>query len=289
MAVTKAISHRTGVCFKAQHARAVFETAPNVGFFEVHAENYMGAGGPPHAQLTALRADYPVSVHGVGLSIGGDGSLDEDHLARLKVVVDRYEPALVSEHLAWSTHADGYLNDLLAVPYTDEILATVVDHIDHAQETLGRRILLENPATYIRFHESTLDEVDFIAEVQRRSGCGLLLDVNNVEVSAVNHGLDAEDYLRRFPIGAVEEVHLAGYDEAVDGQGRRFLIDAHSRAPAPGVMALYAGLIRRAGPIPTLLEWDADVPDWRTLIAEAARIQDIVSAAHPEAAKRHVA
>ena len=289
MADTRAMSRRTGVCFKPQHTRAVFETTPDVGFFEVHAENYMGAGGPPHAQLAALRADYPLSVHGVGLSIGGAGPLDENHLARLKAVVDRYEPVLVSEHLAWSTHAEGYLNDLLAVPYTDEVLATVVRHIDHVQETLGRRILLENPATYIRFRESTWDEVDFIAEVQRRSGCGLLLDVNNVEVSSVNHGWDAKGYLHRFPVDAVEEVHLSGYDETVDGQGRRFLIDAHSRAPAPGVLALYAGLIRRIGPVPTLLEWDTDVPDWDTLVAEASRIQDIIVAAFPGTENRHVA
>lgn len=289
MADTRAMSRRTGVCFKSQHTRAVFETTPDVGFFEVHAENYMGAGGPPHAQLAALRADYPLSVHGVGLSIGGAGPLDENHLARLKAVVDRYEPVLVSEHLAWSTHAEGYLNDLLAVPYTDEVLATVVRHIDHVQETLGRRILLENPATYLRFRESTWDEVDFIAEVQRRSGCGLLLDVNNVEVSSVNHSWDAKGYLHRFPVDAVEEVHLSGYDETVDGQGRRFLIDAHSRAPAPGVLALYAGLIRRIGPVPTLLEWDTDVPDWDTLVAEASRIQDIIVAAFPGTENRHVA
>jgi len=289
LADTRAMSRRIGVCFKPQHTRAVFETAPDIGFFEVHAENYMGAGGPPHAQLAALRADYPLSVHGVGLSIGGAGALDGDHLARLKAVVDRYEPVLVSEHLAWSTHAEGYLNDLLAVPYTDEVLSTVVRHIDHVQEALGRRILLENPATYIRFRESTWDEVDFIAEVQRRSGCGLLLDVNNVEVSSVNHGWDAKSYLHRFPVDAVEEVHLAGYDETADGQGRRFLIDAHSRAPAPGVLALYAGLIRRIGPVPTLLEWDTDVPDWDTLVAEASRIQDIIVAAFPGTENRHVA
>ncbi len=280
---------RAGAGFKPQHLSAILETASDAGFFEVHAENYMGAGGPPHARLERLRADYPLSVHGVGLSIGGAGPLDEGHLARLKTVVDRYEPVLVSEHLAWSTHQSGYLNDLLALPYTPEILGIVADHIDRMQAVLGREILLENPSTYIEFAESTWDEVDFIREVRRRSGCGLLLDVNNVMVSAVNHGWDAADYIDRFPLEHVRQVHLAGHAPAVDEDGRTFLIDAHDREVSRDVMTLFETAIARTGPVPSMIEWDNDVPNWPDMMVEVEKISSVLRAAWPEVEINNVA
>lgn len=192
--------------------------------------------------LERLRADYPLSVHGVGLSIGGALPLDAAHLQRLQTVVDRYQPALVSEHLAWSTHQSGFLNDLLAMPYSNETLGIAARHIDQVQTALGRVIALENPSTYVTFSNSRWDEVDFIAELQRRTGCGLLLDVNNVYVSAVNHGWDAVDYIARFPLAHVREIHLAGHAPAADAGGG-FLIDAHDRAVADDVMSLFAAVI----------------------------------------------
>lgn len=271
--VTSGIKADTaGAGFKPRHGAEIFADLPDVGFFEVHAENYMGAGGPPHAQLERLAADYAMSVHGVGLSIGGAGDLDTAHLVRLKRVLDRYQPALFSEHLAWSTHQAGYFNDLLALPYTTETLNIVAAHIDQVQSFVGRRMALENPATYIRFSESTWDEVDFLAELQRRTGCVLLLDVNNVYVSAVNHGRDAADYIARFPMQHVEEIHLAGHAETQDDDGKRLLIDAHDSAVSYPVLALYQRIIARCGHIPTLIEWDNDVPAWSVLRREIEKI-----------------
>ncbi len=267
---------RAGAGFKPQHLAAIIESRAKAGFFEVHAENYMGAGGPPHARLERLREDYPLSVHGVGLSIGGAGPLDEDHLQRLKAVVDRYEPALVSEHLAWSTHQMGFMNDLLALPYSAETLMGVGDHVDRVQNVLGRRILLENPSTYVTFEDNTFDEVDFIREVQRRTGCGLLLDVNNVVVSCTNHGWDPADYIARFPLHEVEEIHLAGHDVRDDENGRPLLIDTHDRAVADQVMDLFRDAVRLTGPVPSLIEWDTDVPDWTALMAEIEKISSVL-------------
>ena len=282
-------AYRAGAGFKARHFGAIMEARPCAGFFEVHAENYMGAGGPPHAQLEKLRADYPLSVHGVGLSIGGAIALDRVHLDRLKSVVERYQPALVSEHLAWSTHRSGFLNDLLALPYTDETLATVADHIDQVQTHLGCEIALENPSTYVTFAESSWDEADFIAEVQRRSGCGLLLDVNNAYVSAVNHGGDASDYLARFPLQHVREIHLAGHAVATDDAGQTFLIDAHDRAVGNAVMALFAEVLARTGPLPTLVEWDNDLPEWPVMMGEIEKISRALRALPNKAEISHVA
>ena len=273
------IPARAGVGLKAQHYAEILGTQPDVGFFEVHAENYMGAGGPPHRYLTAIRERYPVSLHGVGLSIGADRPLDRDHLARLKALIARYQPGLFSEHLAWSTHDSGFLNDLLPVPYTDEALARVAAHVDQVQDTLGQRMLLENPTTYLAFAESTWDEVDFIAEIARRTGCHLLLDVNNVHISATNQGYDASGYLARFPLAHVREVHLAGFTPQLDEAGRPLLIDTHDRPVDAGVWALYGEVIRRTGPLPTLIEWDADVPEWRDLHAEAQRAEAMMAEA----------
>lgn len=264
---------RAGVGLKAEHYRHIIETLPDIGFFEVHAENYMGAGGPPHRYLAAIRERYPLSLHGVGLSIGADRPLDKDHLRRLKTLIDRYKPSLFSEHLAWSTHDAGFLNDLLPVPYTAETLGRVADHIDEVQEALRRQMLLENPSTYLAFSESTYSEVDFIAEVVRRTGCGLLLDVNNVHVSCTNQLWNALDYVNSFPLAHVREIHLAGHATEADDDDRPLLIDTHDRRVDDLVWDLYSHVVSRAGPLPTLIEWDTDLPDWPVLAAEAARAE----------------
>ena len=266
-----------GVGFKPEHFAAIRQSgAPGLGFFEVHAENYMGAGGLPHAQLTALRADHALSVHGVGLSIGGARGLDPTHLQRLRNLCDRYEPESFSEHLAWSSHGADYLNDLLPLPYTDETLAIVCDHVDQVQEALGRRMLLENPATYLLFAQSTIPETEFLAEVARRTGCGLLLDVNNVFVSCTNHRSDPRRWLAGFPLHLAAEIHLGGHSGESLPSGP-LLIDSHSAPVADPVWALYAEVIARAGPLPTLVEWDNDLPDWPVLAAEAARAGAILA------------
>ena len=264
-----------GVGFKPDHFAAIQQECGPVGFLEVHAENYMGAGGLPHAQLSALRADFALSLHGVGLSIGGPGRLDANHLARLKSLCARYEPASFSEHLAWSSHGAEYLNDLLPLPYTDETLVLVCDHVDEVQAVLGRRMLLENPSTYVLFEQSTIPEVEFLRTVAARTGCGLLLDVNNVFVSCTNHRIDPRAWLAAFPLDIVGEIHLGGHAEEELPSGP-LLIDAHGTPVADPVWALYAEVIAKTGPIPTLVEWDNDVPDWPILRAEAALAQAIL-------------
>ena len=268
-----------GVGFKPEHFPDINAGRQPVGFFEIHAENYMGSGGPPHARLGRLREDYALSVHGVGLSIGSMQPLDKAHLARVKAVCDRYEPESFSEHLAWSTHDTVFLNDLLPLPYTQETLDRVCDHVDEVQSTLGRQMLLENPATYLLFSESTIEETAFLAQVVRRTGCGLLLDVNNVFVAATNHGLDAWDYMARFPVDAVAEIHLSGHSETTDDVGAPLLIDSHDTPVKEPVWALYAELIDRIGPVASLVEWDNDVPSWRVLRAEAEAAGAILSRA----------
>ena len=276
---------RAGVGFKLEHFRDILAAAQPIGFFEVHAENYMGAGGPPHAQLGALRERYALSVHGVGLSIGSMQPLDSDHLARLKVLCNRYKPESFSEHLAWSSHDGVYFNDLLPLPYTRQTLMRVAEHIDEVQTTLGRTMLLENPSNYIGIAESTIPEVDFLTEVAKRTGCGLLLDVNNVFVSAKNQGTDPLLYLEAFPLDRVREVHLGGHNEELDDAGGPLLIDTHASSVADAVWTLYAYLIARTGPIPTLIEWDNNLPDWPTLRAQAIAAQNILAdAAHSSAA-----
>ena len=262
-----------GIGFKPQHFEAIIAGEQPVGFVEIHAENYMGAGGPPHAQLRALRERFALSVHGVALSIGSAQPLDREHLLRLKALCERYEPESFSEHLAWSSHGDVYLNDLLPLPYTQETLDRVVSHIDETQDCLGRQMLLENPSTYVRFADSDIPEPDFIAEIAHRSGCGLLLDVNNVFVSARNHDLEPLRYLAAFPLAQVREIHLGGHDEQADETGAPLLIDAHGTPVAEPVWTLYGHALARTGPLPTLIEWDNDVPAWPVLAAEARRAE----------------
>ncbi len=273
-----ALSARAGVGLKPTHYRTILENEPSVGFFEVHAENYMGAGGPPHRWLTAIRERYPLSLHGVGLSIGGAEPLDREHLSRLRRLIDRYQPALFSEHLAWSTHATAFFNDLLPLPYTAETLRRVANHIDETQQALGRPMLLENPSTYVAFASATYSETDFIAEVARRTGCGLLLDVNNVHVASTNQGWDPIAYIDAFPLARVEEIHLAGFAQDLDDKQRPLLIDAHDRQVDAIVWGLYEHAIARLGPTPTLIEWDADVPAWADLNREAGRAERVMAA-----------
>lgn len=273
---------RAGCGFKPEHFEAILAERPDVGFFEIHAENYMGDGGPPHRRLEALRALYPLSLHGVGLSLGGPRPLDPAHLARLAHLRRRYEPGLFSEHLAWSSHDSGFLDDLLPLPYTAQTLRRVCDHIDQTQAAVGA-LLLENPSTYVRFADSDIPEAEFLAQIVRRTGCGLLLDVNNVAVQAGNHGFDPIAYLDAFPLAAVEEIHLAGYSDARDDSGAEFHIDAHDSPVRPGVWALYRLVVSRIGPKPTLIEWDNDVPDWPTLHAEVRRADAEAHRATPRA------
>ncbi|HYA74246.1 MAG TPA: DUF692 domain-containing protein [Roseiarcus sp.] len=270
------IAGQAGTSFKPEHLSAILADGTPKGFFEVHAENYMGAGGPPHRALETIRQGNAVSLHGVCMSIGGPQPLDKSHLARFKALVERYEPALVSEHLAWSTHETTYFNDLLPLPYTEETLARVCGHIDEAQEAIGRPMLLENPSTYLTFRESTMSETDFIRAVAQRAGCGLLLDVNNVFVSATNHGFSALDYLADFPLALVGEIHLAGHAEQADDEGDLLLIDSHDRPVTDAVWKLFETVIGRCGPTPTLIEWDSSIPDWPILKAEAAAAQAIL-------------
>ena len=268
-----------GVGYKAQHFEAITTDPGPVEWIEVHAENYMGDGGRPLAQLQHLSERFAISIHGVGLSIGGEGPLDPDHLARLKRLIDWIKPASFSEHLAWSTHGAQFLNDLLPLPYTAKTLTQICAHIDQVQDLLGRRMLLENPSTYLAFSETQMAEVDFLAEIADRTGCGLLFDVNNVFVSATNQKTDPISYIDAFPLEAVGEIHLGGHDEDEDEQGETLLIDSHGREVVDPVWALYAHTIERGGAKPTMIEWDTDVPDWPILRAEADRAAQAMTAA----------
>lgn len=258
-----------GIGLKSAHIREILDTAPDLGFFEIHAENYLVDGGPSHHYLARIRERYPLSIHGVGLSIGADAPLDTTHLHALAVLLDRYAPQSFSEHLAWSTHGDVFLNDLLPLSYTAATLQRVCDHIDQVQTRLQRRMLLENPATYVQFAASTMPEAGFIHEVVRRTGCGLLLDVNNVFVSSVNHQFDARAYLQALPLHAVGEIHLAGFATTQDSLGDALLIDSHGSPVAQAVWDLYAYTLGLTGPVATLVERDNDVPALPLLLAEA--------------------
>ncbi len=267
------LPRRAGLGLKHEHFVEVLETSPDVGFFEVHAENYMVAGGPFHHYLGLIRAQYPLSLHGVGLSIGGEGPLNREHLARLATLIDRYQPHSFSEHLAWSSHGPVFLNDLLPLAYDSATLQRVCEHVDQVQSTLKRPMLLENPSTYLQFQRSTLDETDFISEVIRRTGCGLLLDVNNVYVSCINHQRDPLSYLDALPLHAVGEIHLAGFAEDTDSLGDRLLIDDHGAPIDNAVWQLYEKVLAHVGPVPTLIERDNQVPAFNVLLAEAQQAE----------------
>jgi hypothetical protein len=270
---------RAGVGFKPCHFDALQADVAPPGFIEVHAENYMGAGGTPHAQLTTLRERLPVSLHGVGLSIGGEDPPDPAHLDRLLKLIARYRPAVFSEHLAWSTHDGRFFNDLLPLRYDTRTLVRACAHIDQVQDRLGVRMLLENPATYLELEGGTYDEPDFLAAIVRRTGCGLLLDVNNIHVSCHNNGRDPLAYLAALPLRAVREIHLAGHAEERDAGGDLLLIDNHGSPVADAVWALYTHTLTMTGPVATLIEWDNHVPDYATLREEARRAEAILGEA----------
>ncbi|MFK3645297.1 MNIO family bufferin maturase [Pseudomonas protegens] len=267
---------RAGLGLKTEHFKHVLEEQPDIGFFEVHAENYMVAGGPFHHYLGLIRERYPLSLHGVGLSIGGEGPLDLAHLERLAGLIERYQPQSFSEHLAWSSHGPVFLNDLLPLAYDGPTLRRVCEHIDQVQNQLGRTMLLENPATYLQFQRSTLDETDFIREVVQRSGCGLLLDVNNLYVSCINHQRDPLAYLQALPLQAVGEIHLAGFAEDRDSLGDRLLIDDHGAPVDAAVWALYQEVLGLIGPMATLIERDNHLPAFATLMAEASQAEALL-------------
>ena len=272
---------RAGFGLRAPHVTEVLATRPPVAWLEVHPENYMG-GGPAVRTLERLREDYPLSLHGVGLSLGSADGVDRRHLDRLRHLVERLEPALVSEHVSWSVAGGHYLNHLLPLPLTDESLALLVRHVGEAQERLGRQILVENPSSYLRFDESPIPEPEFLAEVARRTGCGLLCDVNNIYVTTHNFGLDPIAYLDALPPSAIGEIHLAGHARN-DADGRTILIDDHGSPVAAPVWELYAHALRRFGRVPTLVEWDTGIPALAVLLAEARTADRLLEATRVEA------
>jgi uncharacterized protein len=266
-----------GVGLRFQHHREVLEAKPPIAWLEVHTENYLGGGPSPHT-LDRVREHYPLSLHGVGLSLGSACGLDRQHLDRVGAAVRRFAPGLVSEHLSWSATGALFLPDLLPLPMTQEALRVVCRNVDQMQDALGRTILLENPSSYIQFTHSTIPEWEFLAEVARRTGCGLLCDVNNVYVSSCNHGWDARQYIRRLPLGRVGEIHLAGHSTRQLASGSTLRVDDHGSAVCPEVWELYALAIGRFGAVPTLIEWDNDVPALDVLIAQACKADEIAEA-----------
>ena len=265
---------RAGIGLRTPHFEALAALRPPLSFIEVHSENYFADGGPALAWLERFRADYAVSLHGVGMSLGSADSLDRGHLARLARLAGRLEPALVSEHLCWSSVGGVHLGELLPLPCTEEALAHVCDRVSAVQEALGRRILVENVSAYVRFAASTIPEGEFVAEVARRTGCGVLLDLNNAWVNAVNHDTDVRAFLEAIDPASVGEIHLAGYEATPDG-----LVDTHGAPVCAEVWALYEETIGRLGPVPTLVEWDTDIPALETLLAEAGRADAILARA----------
>lgn len=277
------IPARAGIGLRADHYDTVLETLPPVGWLEVHSENYFGAGGKPLDYLERIRAHYALSLHGVGLSIGSTDPLNQRHLAQLKGLIQRFEPTLVSEHLSWSSVGGRYLNDLLPLPYTEDALDHFSKRVVQVQDALGRQILIENPSSYLQYAASAIPEWEFLTVLAERSGCGVLLDVNNIYVSACNHGFDASAYLRTIPRHLVREIHLAGFT-VNRFAGSEILIDTHSRPVDPAVWVLYRQAVARFGAIPALVEWDTDLPELAVLVAEAEYADAILEECHVQAA-----
>ena len=275
----KLIPARAGIGLRSAHYREVVATKPTIAFFEAHSENYFGSGGAPHEYLTAIRAEYPLSFHGVGLSLGSTDPLNDKHLRRLNELIDCYQPGLVSEHLSWSSHGGTYFNDLLPLPYTAEALSHIVNRVRQVQDRLNRQILVENVSSYLEYTHSTVPEWEFVAQVAEQSGCGILLDVNNVYVNSVNHNFDPEAFLSGIPCAAVQEIHLAGHtvNEFEDGS---ILIDSHDQLVCDQVWRLYRQAVRRFGPQPTLIEWDTNLPELPVLIDQANIAQAIMEETH---------
>lgn len=277
------IPANAGIGLRFQYHQAVLDTHPDVAWMEVHTENYMG-GGVPLRYLDAIRRDVPISLHGVGLSLGSADGLDQAHLERVRQVAGRIEPGLMSEHIAWSVVGGTYLADLLPLPMTEEALAVVCRHVDQMQTYLKRRILVENPSTYVTFDHSTISEWEFIAAVAERSGCGILCDVNNIYVSAHNHGWDASTYLAALPPAVIGEIHLAGHSIRTLADGSTLRIDDHGSRVIPEVWALYHEALVRFGPVPTLIEWDNNVPPLDVLLQEAKYAEALIVGAKSEVA-----
>jgi uncharacterized protein (UPF0276 family) len=275
-AVAPNLPVRAGLGLKPQHFEEVLATRPELGFFEVHAENYMVAGGPFHHFLGRIREHYALSLHGVGLSIGAEAGLDSEHIARLAVLIERYQPQSFSEHLAWSSHAGAFFNDLLPVPYNEQTLARVCAHVDQVQSALRRRILIENPSTYVEFDATTLSEAEFLSAVVQRTGCGLLLDVNNAYLSCVNHQRDPYQLIDAMPLSEVGEIHLAGFAVDHDAAGAPLLIDSHGTDVHEQVWQLYAHALERIGPVATLIERDNNIPTFTVLMQEAQQAQALL-------------
>ena len=267
---------RAGLCLKPQHYEVILREQPDVGWFEVHAENYLGAGGAPLHYLEKIRQNYPLSIHGVGLSIGSENGLDANHLDRVAHLVDRFQPESFSEHLAWSTHDNQFLSDLLPVPYNRQTEDTVCNHIDQVQTRIGQRMLLENPSNYLSLADSSLPESEFITNVIKRTGCGLLLDVNNVYVSAHNCDYSAAQYIDKLPLQSVGEIHLAGHSIDTTVEAEPLLIDAHDREVCDAVWKLFAHTISLTGAVPSLIEWDTEVPEWDIFVSELNRADEIL-------------
>jgi uncharacterized protein len=272
---TAGVPAAAGIGLRFQHHQEVLETQPAIAWLEVHTENYLG-GGPSARTLDAVRRNYPLSLHGVGLSLGSVGALDLEHLLRVREAVRRFEPGLVSEHLSWSIVTGNYLPDLLPLPMTEEALNVVSRHVEQAQSVLGRRLLVENPSTYVQFAHSTIPEWEFLACLAQRTGCGILCDVNNIFVSATNHGWDMDTYLRGLPEGAIGEVHLAGHATRQLQGGGTLLIDDHASTVAPEVWRLYAQAMQLYGPVPTLVEWDNNIPSLEVLLSQARKASELL-------------
>lgn len=273
------IPARAGVGLRFPHHEAVIERRPAVAWFEVHTENYMG-GGAPLRCLEAIRRDYPLSLHGVGLSLGRLDGLDTEHLDRIARLAARIEPGLVSEHLSWSVSDGNYLGDLLPLPLTEEALDVVCDNVDRFQQALGRQILIENPSSYLRYRHSTIAESEFLVAVARRTGCGILCDVNNIFVSAENHGWDAVAYLEALPPAEVKELHLAGHTVKQLSDGAVLRIDDHGSHVEPAVWALFRQAVLRFGARPTMIEWDTNIPALEVLVDQADQASAILSQPH---------
>lgn len=277
------ISASAGIGLRAPHYRDLLEQTPAVGWIEVHSENYFGLGGAPAHYLERARELYPLSLHGVGLSLGSTDVLSRTHLRQLKALIARVDPWLVSDHLSWSSVDGRYFNDLLPLPYTKDVIAHLVQRIEQAQDVLGRQILVENLSSYLSFRDGEMPEWEFVTEIVRRAGCGLLLDINNIYVASRNHGFDANRYVDAIPVSLVQEMHLAGHIEH-DVDGSKLLIDTHNQPICDAVWVLYARAVRRFGPVPTLIEWDSDLPPLTELVAEAQRAEAILEMRHALAA-----
>lgn len=268
----KPIPAKAGIGLRSSHYSALYDTMPDIGWLEAHSENYFGKGGRPLEFLEHFRENYPLSLHGVGLGIGSADELSAQHLKNIKQLTQRFQPALLSEHLCWNAYKGNYLNDLLPLPYTEEALTHVVSRVSEVQDYLGRQILIENLSSYLEYDFSTISEWEFLAELSNRSGCGILLDINNIYISSVNHDFDPHTYINAIPMDCVHEIHLAGFEES-DG----ILVDTHSRAICDEVWNLYKATLKIKGPCPTLIEWDQDIPELSVLLAEADKADALLT------------